>query len=156
MNEVRVPTHRHFNCLPAPAGVTDLVLWVVCVDKVLHYTSAFENVYLISVGVGVCQSGNATVGVDCGEPRGFLLVGRHVYLVNFVGQTEFGQGDADFDAVRCLGCVEGYVWGLMGGRHVDVFGWVRFLDFPFAVFKLRVNVNTVLKNVLDLYFVLSC
>jgi len=87
--------------------MADLVLGVVCVDEVLHYAAAFEDVDFFSIGVSVCQCGNSAVGVYRGEPGRFLLVGGHVYLVDFVGETELGESNADFYAVGCLGGVEG-------------------------------------------------
>jgi len=84
------------------------VVGVVGVDQVLHYTAAFEYVYFFAVGGEcVCQGGNAAVGVYGCEPGGFLLVSRHVYFDDFVGETEFGESDADFYAVGGLGSVEG-------------------------------------------------
>ena len=102
LEEVRVPTHRHLNRLPAPPRVADLVLGVVRIDKILHDAAAFEDVYLVSVGVSVCQCGDSAVGIDGGEPGRFLLVGGHVYLLGFVRKSKFGEGGADFDAVGGL------------------------------------------------------
>lgn len=107
MEEFRVPTNRHLNHLPAPSRIADLVFGVVCIDKTSHDATAFENMYVVAVGMSVCQSGNSAVRVDGREPRGFLLVGGHVYFVHLVGKTEFGQSDADFYAIWGLGYVEG-------------------------------------------------
>lgn len=119
-------TNRHLDRLSTPAGIADPVFGVVFVDKILHDAAAFEYVYLVSVRVGVSQGGNAAVGVYGGEPWRLLFVGRHVYLVSFVGETKLGEGDADFDAVWGLGSVEGYVWGWSGGRHCLFFFVVAF------------------------------
>lgn len=100
-------TDRHLNRLPAPPRITDLALSVVLIDKVLHDAATFENVYIIPIRVSVRQSRDSAVWIYRCEPGGFLLVGGHVYLVHFIGQSKFGEGDADFDAVRSLRCVEG-------------------------------------------------
>lgn len=58
---------------------------------------------------------NAPVWVDGEKLWGFLLIFLDVDLVDFVGDAQFFQRDADLDTIRCLSCVEWSVWHLMAG-----------------------------------------
>lgn len=65
-----------------------------------------------------------------------MLVAGNVDFAGGVGEVEFGEGDADFDAVGRLPGKEGYVWlrgavggsrrgGSLGCHFVDVGCWMR-------------------------------
>lgn len=106
---------------------------VVLLDEVLQNTPGLEEADLLPVaGEGICQGGDAAVGVDFEEPGLLLGVLRDVDLVDFVGEAELLEGDGDFDSVGGLVGVEGDVGGFGAGRHagicsIGVFGQISDL-----------------------------
>jgi len=97
---VRLPLHRpnarvhkeqpapHLHTFPASLGITQLVLSIIPVNKVLHDTAALKHPDSLPVSEPVSKSRDAAVGVDIQEPLFFLRVLGDVDLGVLVRQPE--------------------------------------------------------------------
>ena len=72
------------------------MIFIILLCEVLKDTTALEKADTLAVFKGICQRGDAAVGVDLEKPWLFLAVSGYVDVLDFVGKTEF------FEAIEIL------------------------------------------------------
>lgn len=82
-----------------PLWVRYLVMGIIAGDQILHDTTGFEESDRFSTRQDICESGDPSVGVDCQEPVGFLLVCRKVKGFELVLQSKLLESVSDFVAI---------------------------------------------------------
>lgn len=77
-----------FPVLGSTLGVRNLVVLVVPLHEVLQDGAALKDANLLAVQ-GICEGGNAAIGVDVEEPLLLLLILHHFNVVHLLGGVRF-------------------------------------------------------------------